>query len=74
MSPREAFNRGHYDATHDRAPIFRSTRAYGIVAETDDPLSDKWTTVNREQYLCGYYSDPDELDPDWEARHDNTCA
>jgi hypothetical protein len=49
-----AFIRGRYDAQRDRAPIFRSTRAYGIVAEIDDPLADEWDDTARADYLRGY--------------------
>jgi hypothetical protein len=48
--------RGAYDAARDRAPLFRSTRAYGIVPELEVPAD--WTLddiqARGEAYLQGY--------------------
>lgn len=54
MTYQEAFNRGTYDAQTNRAPIFRSTRAYGYVASIDDEGADAWDQVDRAAYLAGY--------------------
>ena len=50
----DAFKRGQQDAAKGRPPIFRSTRAYGIVAEGDDPMADNWSQEDRQEYLNGY--------------------
>lgn len=56
MQPHDAFQRGQRDASKDRPAIFRSTRAYGIVAEGDDRQADDWSQEDREAYLVGYHS------------------
>ncbi len=48
--------RGFQDATSGRRPLFRSTKAYGIVANGDDHLSDGWSESDRRAYLDGYAS------------------
>ncbi len=49
-----AYERGVYDASRDRAPLFRSTSARGIVSTSEDPLSDEWSQIARQAYLDGY--------------------
>jgi hypothetical protein len=56
MTTEEAHERGRNDALCDRPPIFRSTRAHGIVANVDDSLADAWTADDRASYLSGYDS------------------
>lgn len=54
VNEKDAAARGRRDAERGRAPIFRSTRAYGIVAEVDDSLADDWGPDARRAYLDGY--------------------
>lgn len=64
MTNEEAFNRGFDDCRADRAPIFRSTRARGIVPAIDDPQADDWSNDLRQSYLTGY--DTAGTPVDWE--------
>jgi hypothetical protein len=57
MTYQEAYNRGQSDAKRNRPPIFRSTRAYGIIPTADDPMADNWTDEDRQAYLNGYYEE-----------------
>jgi hypothetical protein len=52
----EAYERGRADAAKERAPLFRSTRAHGILANSDDALADDWNKTARRAYLDGYAS------------------
>ena len=49
-----AWERGNSDARKNRSPIFRSTRANGIVANGDDPMADNWDEEARSAYLAGF--------------------
>lgn len=55
---KRARDRGKHDAERERAPIFRSTRAFGIIPQVDDPGADDWTEEARAAYLEGYYGCP----------------
>ncbi len=59
MEKTEAYERGVYDAARDKAPIFRSTRNYGILPNSDDPQSDNWSDDKRVAYLKGYNDERD---------------
>jgi hypothetical protein len=63
MTKTEAIQRGFDDATKDRAPLFRSTRAHGIVAtvDTDHPNWDRWSDDDRRAYLAGYDAGMDSV-------------
>ena len=55
MTFKEAMKRGERDALQGFAPIFRSTRDFGIIADGgDDHMSDEWSKEEREAYLEGY--------------------
>lgn len=49
-----AHKRGVSDGSKNRAPIFRSTTARGIVACGDDPMAEEWDNASRQAYLKGY--------------------
>ena len=48
-----AAERGRYDASRDRAPIFRNVRGYP--AEVDCHLADEWTHDMRAAYVAAYW-------------------
>lgn len=54
MTTSEAFKRGVRDAARGRSPLFRSTKARGIVADVDDQMADEWDEEARRAYLRGY--------------------
>jgi hypothetical protein len=49
-----AYRRGIDDSRRNRAPIFRSTRTFGIIPTIDDPQSEEWTVEQAKAYLEGY--------------------
>lgn len=54
MKKTEAFIRGRNDAQANRHPLFRSTRARGIVPTVDDAQADDWNDEMRADYIDGY--------------------
>ena len=49
-----AFERGQEDGLRGRGKLFRSTTAFGIIPESDDPVADAWTEEMHADYLEGF--------------------